>query len=447
MKLDSWQKEVLETKGNIVLRSGRQVGKSTVISIKAGDYAMDNPKKSIMVIASVERQAQLIFEKILEHIYSKDKKAIMTGKYKPTKSVLKLKNGSIIRCLPTGLSGYGIRGFTINLLIADEAAFINENVWAAVTPMLATTGGDIILLSTPCGKVGYFFDCFDDESSFSKFHVSAEDVAESREEPMRTDMLHHQKQEKGRMTKLQYAQEYLGLFLDDLRRFFPTEVIKRRIIVSSGKPLHIEDSLTFHSSTADLFLGVDFAGYGDSENAFVVGERYGKHGDRIIVKSIHITTSDEVKYNITGHTIDKIKELDKKFYFRTIYVDDGGLGSPILDMLLQVDGIKRKIVGINNARREIERGKDGKQARKKTIMKVDLYANTLRLFEQGKIDIPNDPRLIQSLESIQFEIDEETKEIKIFGANRGRHTHITEALNRACWSVKDKGLNIWVEFS
>ena len=51
IELDDWQQEVLETNGNIVLRSGRQVGKSTVISIKAGEYAVNNRNKNILVIA------------------------------------------------------------------------------------------------------------------------------------------------------------------------------------------------------------------------------------------------------------------------------------------------------------------------------------------------------------------------------------------------------------
>ena len=58
MELDKWQKQVLETKGNLCLCSGRQVGKSTVIAIKAGESAI-NSKKTIMVIAHVERQALL----------------------------------------------------------------------------------------------------------------------------------------------------------------------------------------------------------------------------------------------------------------------------------------------------------------------------------------------------------------------------------------------------
>ena len=53
LQLDQWQKDVLSTSGNICLVSGRQGGKSTDIAIKAGKYALDNPKKSIIIIAAV----------------------------------------------------------------------------------------------------------------------------------------------------------------------------------------------------------------------------------------------------------------------------------------------------------------------------------------------------------------------------------------------------------
>jgi predicted AAA+ superfamily ATPase len=68
MELDEWQKKVLETEGNICLRSGRQVGKTTIISRKASEYAIKNKDKTILVIASVERQAYHLFEMILDYL-------------------------------------------------------------------------------------------------------------------------------------------------------------------------------------------------------------------------------------------------------------------------------------------------------------------------------------------------------------------------------------------
>jgi len=60
------------------------------------------------------------------------------------------------------------------------------------------------------------------------------------------------------------------------------------------------------------------------------------------------------------------------------------------------------------------------------------------MMEQGLIKIPDSEDIIRSLLSIQIEINEETKKEIIFG----KYSHITEALIRAAWLVKSKGLNI-----
>ena len=175
VKFDQWQNDIINTKGNICLCSGRQVGKSTIIAKDAGEFAVQNPNVQILMIASVERQAYELFQKCLWYIQDNYKKEIQTKKNKPTLSRLKLKNGSIIRCLPAGLDGHGIRGYTIDRLYADEAAFIPEAVWEAITPMLLTTGGDMVLLSTPHGNSGFFHRAFHDPN-FTKFQISSKTV-------------------------------------------------------------------------------------------------------------------------------------------------------------------------------------------------------------------------------------------------------------------------------
>jgi len=92
LKLDEWQEKVLKTKGNLCICSGRQVGKSTIISQDAGDYASNNRNKSIMIIAATERQALLLFEKVFKLYYSKIIKAlIQKGRKKPQNTKLNIK--------------------------------------------------------------------------------------------------------------------------------------------------------------------------------------------------------------------------------------------------------------------------------------------------------------------------------------------------------------------
>ena len=413
--LDEWQKKVLETEGNICLRSGRQVGKSLIISMKAAEYAVKNPKQTILVIASVERQAFLLFDKILAYLMDNYKSYIKKGKHKPTKHKIELNNGSIIYSLPTGMSGYGIRGFTVNLLIADEAAFIPEDVWPAVTPMLAATKGKLILLSTPQGKYTpdgkerYYYSCYNNPD-FKSFHISSEDCSRIDQ-----DFL---KREKERMTKLQYAQEYLGEFIDELQQFFPTDIIKKCMTLSKEK----------RELSQDRYLGVDIARLGEDETVLISLERIKK-------KKLKMFNMEITRKTMLTETIRLIKFSDEKYNYKKIYIDDGGMGVGVFDPLLEDQQTRRKVVAINNARRSVDFHND----QKKHILKEDLYNNLLRLMEQGAIELWNDDKVFFSLKSIQYEYTD-NQTLKIYG----KYSHITEALIRAAWCMKDKSLNIYV---
>ena len=70
---------------------------------------------------------------------------------------MELANGSRIISLPG--SEKTVRGYSAaTLIIMDEAARIPDELLASVTPMLATTDGRLIALSTPAGKRGWFYE-------------------------------------------------------------------------------------------------------------------------------------------------------------------------------------------------------------------------------------------------------------------------------------------------
>jgi len=51
-----------------------------------------------------------------------------------------------------------VRGYGgVSLLIINEAARVRDELYHAVRPMLATTSGQLILLSTPRGRSGFFY--------------------------------------------------------------------------------------------------------------------------------------------------------------------------------------------------------------------------------------------------------------------------------------------------
>ena len=435
MQLDKWQKDFKKTKGDKILCTGRQVGKSVVCSEDAGDWAINNPKKCVVMIAPTERQAYGLFEKTLDYLIQNHKKDMKMGKDRPTKTKITLKNGTKIYCLPVGLSGLGIRFLTIDRLYVDEASRVPEDVWNAITPALLTTGGDQILLSTPAGAIGTFFEVWNNKDhkydSFTRFSNSSEDVIRKREITdewtieRRDKALEFLEREKSRMNSRDYAQEYLGHFIDSFFRFFSDEIIKKCCKLKRRG---------YVSTKHRYYLGVDVARMGDDEITFEILHK---------IDRAHFQQMDNIveikKY--LNETTDRILALENTYNFKEIGVDDGGIGVGVFDYLLHNEKTKRKVVAINNRSRALDRDKKTKR-----LLKEDLYANLLAMMERGEIELLDDDNLIESFRSVQYEYMKtkgQPTRLRIFG----NYTHIVEGLIRAAWlASQDKRLNIWIHW-
>jgi hypothetical protein len=418
-KWDNWQECVLAYEGNITIRSGRQVGKSEVISAKAAQFAKKHAGTTTLIIAASQRQSSLLFEKTRAQIEA-DKEIEFAEE--PTLTKMILKNGSKIYCLPAGRTGYFIRGFTIDLLIADEAAYIPEEVWKAVIPMIAVSRqmrglGWIILLSTPFGKGGYYYLSFTDVD-FKQFHISSENCPR-----IPKDFLI---KEKSRMSKQDYMQEYCGEFVDDYRQYFPTELIKKCMTFIDW------DFSKDYNPKAKYFLGVDVARYGGDENAFCIAEL--ENNKMKIVKTE--TTTRKPLTDTAGY----VKVLHDKWKFSRIFIDDGGVGGGLTDILQEKCG-KRVVIGLNNASKRVY-DPQIQDERPRGILKEDLYSNALILMESGKIEIISDLTLLRSMKSVIFEYGAEkmSKNVKIYGD----YAHLCEAFVRACWCSRDKALKLFI---
>src|SRR3990167_180751 len=423
IELDEWQKEIVTAEGNLCICSGRQVGKSTAVSIKAADYAVKNPKKFILIVSVTEDQSERFISMILQYLNENHKPYLrVKSRDKPTKGQIKLSNGSTIRCKPIGATGFGVLGYTVDCLIADEAAFMPEAVWNALTPMMLTTGGPIILISTPNISEGFFFNAFTkQELGFRAFHISSEDVANSRPEPQRTKMWAVLNAEKGRMTQSEYARWYLAIFQDQFKQYYPYSVIAE-CPKTKREPL---------SSRSDYYLGVDIARFGGDETTFEIFKK---------LSNDHIIQVENIAKDNTSTvwTTEQILNLNRIYDFVKIYVDTGGVGAGVFDNLLEIEEVRRKAVDMNAAKKSVEYGED---ARARRILKDDMHANLLRLMEQKKITILDDDKLLLSLKSVLYEVDEQTKKRKIYG----RYTHIAEGMVRGAWCAKEKNIKVWID--
>lgn len=434
LNLDPWQKDVLETKGHIVVCTGRQVGKTTIMARKAALRLINEKRQKIIIVSLTEDQAKLIIVMMLDYLEKHHKTQIAKGRNKPTQNKITLKNGSTVLARPVGNTGDAVRGFTGDVLIIDEASRMPDLVWAASRPTLLTTAGEIWMCSTPHGKQGYFWEAFQNKNKrFSVFHISSEEVirnrpiSESWSEKQSREATTFLDGEKKEMSELEYGQEYLGMFLDDLRQYFPDELIESCCT---------EDrSVITKLSHSSFFLGVDIARLGDDETTYEIIKKVNKNN------LIHIESIIKTK-QLTTKTEQDIINLDKMYNFQKIYLDAGAgsLGVGIFDHLLNNDQTKRKVEAINNRARSLN--KDDTQ--KSRLLKEDLYDNLRALMERGQIKLLNDEKVKASLKSIQYEFvkkEGQPTRLRIFG----NYSHIAEGLIRAAWCAKDKNLNIWIK--
>lgn len=148
-----WQKEAL-TPGisRLILLCARQSGKSTITAAKVVHRAKYFPGSLIMLFAPTEDQAVELMNRI-SIFMSQDPEIILVRDSTETK---KLLNGSRIKAFTA--SPRSARGYSDpDIIVFDESAQVEDELYLTVRPMM--TGGitDLVLLSTPYGKMGFFY--------------------------------------------------------------------------------------------------------------------------------------------------------------------------------------------------------------------------------------------------------------------------------------------------
>jgi Terminase large subunit, T4likevirus-type, N-terminal len=167
---DSWQGRLLRSEApRVLLNCARQSGKSTMAAIIALHQALSSPLSLVLILAPAERQAKELFSKVavayqtLGHIIPADS-------YR--KMGMELANGSRVEALPG--TEKTIRGFSgVDLLLVDEASRVADELYYAVRPMLAVSGGRLMMLSTPYGRRGVFFEEWTGDGAWERYEVPA----------------------------------------------------------------------------------------------------------------------------------------------------------------------------------------------------------------------------------------------------------------------------------
>lgn len=216
LEADPAQSRLLRsTAKRILLCCTRQWGKSTTAALRAGHRAIYRPGSLVLCVSPSDRQSAELFDKIAHVVKSAP---YAPKRVEDNKRSMRLANGSRIVCLPG--SPDTIRGYSApNMVIVDEAAFCEDALFGAVAPMLAVSDGEMVLLSTPYGKRGAYYEAWEHGGKdWERLRVTAPECprisAEFLAEQRRT------------MPAWLYEQEYMAVFTETLNSVFTSEQVE-----------------------------------------------------------------------------------------------------------------------------------------------------------------------------------------------------------------------------
>lgn len=189
---DPWQRSFLRCEADgILVNCGRQVGKTTMVGIKALFVAETQPESLIIFTSPTQRQSQEMFRGVVR---ARSKLGYADKPDAISSMRLELPNGSRIVALPG--KEHTVRGYADPaMIVMDEAARIPGDLFLALQPMLAVSGGQVIALSTPFGTRGWFYDEWHLEQGYNWLWPNEEEWlarwVEDQQRPDRDEMGEH----------------------------------------------------------------------------------------------------------------------------------------------------------------------------------------------------------------------------------------------------------------
>lgn len=146
----------------LVLSCGRRWGKSLAMLNQALFYALSNPKEKVVFLTPTYKLGKELFDVLYTslgdnfyyYLSRKGNKAVNTTDLK-----FKFSNGSTIQFFSFE-KPENLRGLSASRMFIDEAAMLSDDAFNAIIKPICSLAKSVICLSTPRGKVGWFYKYF-----------------------------------------------------------------------------------------------------------------------------------------------------------------------------------------------------------------------------------------------------------------------------------------------
>ena len=400
--------KLLQDYNDVALRWCRQSGKTHLIAAWLLHYALLNPASHIAIVGPSWRQTMIPITK-MNYFRTRLPSGLF---YKPQRTIVRLKNGSIIQAFPNNPNN--LRGFTLKIIYCDEMAFIgnDEDLFDAVSFTLATTNGKFIASSTPWRTDSIFWKICNEEAfkHFGKSHVTWQQALQPNG-PLTQDWLEKKKREyEG--DPWRWRREMEAEWAED-----ESVWLSQALITSC-----IDHTLEYYdfekAATGEFFAGLDLGKYQDYSVLVVV------EIEDTSIKLIHL----------------------HRFPLQTPYASVIGYVKTICDRWQTINKVLVDMSGVGDYITEdmVNAGISGTEGVKFTQEAKEKMAQWLKqCMVEKRLKIPYDSDLIAELNIERFEL---TKDGKIrFSHPEGTNDDRFWSLALACYSTRtEPPPKLWV---
>lgn len=357
--LEEWQQPVFDDikegiKDQYVVKAKRQVGKSILAEVILMYFAFKNADSIGVMIEPTLAQGRRVFKQILKAIPNKS----LIKSANATLLEIEFSNGSSI-LFRAAEQKENLRGLTVkgSILIIDEAAFIQQDIFEILYPLVDANHCPVLFISTPLFTSGEFYNKYIEGTKENPITKSYNWSEYDTSKYLSYEKLMYY---KDRLSPLKYRSEYEGEFITEGSYVFGE--INNAIAPLSKKPA--------------LYGGLDWgAGGGNDYTVLILLD------EDCTVTAIHstnnLTPTLQVEYfsNILINNPSLI----------SLQVEMNSIGTVYKDMLQgRISTFIQEFYTTNDTKRRI-------------------IEQLITAFQQGIIKIPNDPELLNELSHYNIE--------------------------------------------
>lgn len=371
------------------IKAPRQVGKTTVLTAVLLYYALTYKNGFSIIMEPTYKQCGRVYTE-MKNLLDK------TGVIRSTNSagmILEFITGSKIQFLSGESDIASFQGYVVKngVLCIDEAAFISDDVFYALTPTTDVHKSPIILTSTPRFRSGFFYDYFIEGNNNSSTVKSCDWAGKSILTPEKLDFY------KRTLPDRLFRNYYLGEFSDAVGSVFGsfTHVLSNEF----DDPTYYEMKWQHN---IDCFMGIDWGtGQGQDYTAISI---FNSLNQQIYIE--HFNDLDETQ------TIRRIIEIIKQYKPKMVQYETNSIGSIF-------GGLLQKAIYAENLPTSLKKFNTNNNSKNMIVNKLILA------IQNNEVQLLNDERLINEMTTYQLETTQTGK--VTYNATKGSHDDLVIA--------------------